>query len=93
MNDDAITDSVIHDLQQMAISGRDVTSLLRLIQERCGTMNCKIMSVMFFRKAFGSDIAAIKDVTAWCGFGGPLSDSEVNVSVLPILEHYRMGVR
>lgn len=73
----------------MAIAGRDVSSLLRRIQEIMGHIDCKLVSVQCLRKAFNAGIASVSPVAGWSGFGGELSDERVNSLVVSVLDEYR----
>lgn len=86
---DEIIDAITRDIRLMAIAGGDVPSLLRRIQEIMGCRDCKMASILCFRKAFGAGIRFVSPVAGWSGFGGELSDEQVNESVLPVLEEYR----
>lgn len=82
-------DQVVHELRYMASTGADVPTLLRTIQHSFGMNDCKIISVKCFHKAFGGGIAAISAVGGWTGFGGELSDAEVQSLVSPVVIGFR----
>jgi hypothetical protein len=82
-------DQVVHELRYMASTGADVPTLLRRIQDSFGMNDCKIISVKCFHKAFGGGIAAISAVGGWTGFGGELSDAEVQSLVSPVVICFR----
>ena len=89
MTEDERDGMIVNELRAMAIVGEDVPSLLRRIQDMVGQKDCKLLSVIYFRKAFNVGIGSISVLPGWHGFGGELSDARVNTEVLPILEDYR----
>jgi hypothetical protein len=89
MTDSELINAVVDELRRIAVTGADVPSLLRRVQQLLGREDCKIMSVQCFHKAFDTGIAAISPIAGWCGFGGELTDAQVNSLVIPILENYR----
>ncbi len=88
MTEDELVDVLVHELRAMATAGKDVPSLLGRVQEMFGREDCKLLSVLCFRKAFDASIASISSIAGWRGFGGELSDAQVNSFVLPVLEDY-----
>ena len=84
-----VADFTIRELRAMAIAGRDVPSLLRRIQEIMGRIDCKLVSVQCFHKAFNAGIASVSPVAGWTGFGGELSDERIDSLVGSVLDDYR----
>jgi hypothetical protein len=82
-------DHVVNELREMAYMGADVTSLLRRIQQSFGRDDCKLISVKCFHQAFSGGIAAISPIGGWSGFGGELSDAEVESLVSPVVKRLR----
>src|SRR4051812_45824237 len=82
-------DPVVNELRDMASTGANVPTLLRRIQLRFGVVDCKLISVKCFHKAFGGGIAAISPVGGWSGFGGELTDAEVESLVSPVVIGFR----
>jgi hypothetical protein len=82
-------DHVVDELREMASTGADVPSLLRRIQHSFGINDCKLISVKCFHKAFGGGIAAVSPIGGWSGFGGELSDAEVESFVSPVVKSFR----
>jgi hypothetical protein len=82
-------DHVVNELRELASTGADVPSLLRRIQRSFGMNDCKLISVKCFHKAFGGGIAAVSPIGGWSGFGGELSDAEVESFVSPVVKSFR----
>lgn len=82
-------DQVVDELREMASTGADVPSLLRRIQDSFRVRDCKLASVKCFHKAFGGGIAAVSPIGGWSGFGGELSDAEVESFVSPVVNGFR----
>lgn len=82
-------DHVVNELRYMASTGADVPTLLRRIQHLFGVDDCKLISVKCFHKAFGGGIAAISPIGGWSGFGGELSDADVQSLVSPVVMGFR----
>ena len=89
MTEDERDDLIVRDIRAMAIARQDVPSLLRHVQQSLGQKDCKLLSAIYFHRAFGSDIPSISPVAGWHGFGGELSDAQVNEWVSPVLEEFR----
>jgi hypothetical protein len=89
MNESDRIDHVVNELRHMASTGADVPTLLRRIQHSFGMNDCKLISVKCFHKAFGGGIAAISPIGGWSGFGGELSDAEVQSLVSPVVMGFR----
>jgi hypothetical protein len=88
MNEDSIV-KLSNELRAMADVGEDVPTLLKHVQKSFGRRDCKLVSIQCFHQAFGGDISSVSPIAGWCGFGGELSDDQVNTHVLPVLEQYR----
>ncbi len=73
----------------MAIAGANVPAMLRRIQDVYGQKDCKLLSVPIFRRAFSASIARVSAIAGWCGFGGELTDDQVNTHVLSVLNEYK----
>lgn len=84
-----LVESLAIDLRTMTTQGHDVPSMLYHIQEVAGREDCKFLSIACFCSAFDVNIASAKPVAGWCGFGGELSDSQVESLMLPVLRPYR----
>ena len=66
-----------------------VPALLRRIKQSLGRNDCKLISVKCFHKAFSGGIAAISPIAGWSGFGGELSDAEVESLVSSVVKGFR----
>lgn len=84
--------AVVHELRAMAVAGENVPSLLRCVQRSLGRTDCKLVSVQCFHKAFNAGIASVSPIAGWCGFGGQLTDTEVDSLVGVVLNNYRESV-
>ncbi len=82
-------DHVVNELRELAFTGADVPTLLRWIQSSLDLTDCKLLSVKCFHMAFGGGIAAISPIGGWSGFGGELSDAEVESLVSPVITGFR----
>ena len=82
-------DLVVDELRSMASMGADVPTLLRQVQHSFGLNDCKLISVKCFHRAFGGGIAAISPIGGWSGFGGELSDTDVQLLVSPVVIGFR----
>jgi hypothetical protein len=80
---------IAEEIRAIAVAGESATSMLRRIQSVVGKTDCKLISIMIFRTAFDVGIAAVSPVAGWAGFGGELSDSEVDAFLESILRDYR----
>jgi hypothetical protein len=90
--DDELLDAVVRELRAMAIVGSDVPALLRRVQDLFGQEDCRLLSVKCFSEAFHAGVASVSPIAGWCGFGGELSDNQVNSLVLPVLEDFRTSL-
>jgi hypothetical protein len=86
ITDNEVIDALAIDLHAMALAGADVPSLLRHVQNVVGKKECRFESLKSFRKAFDTGIASISPIGGWCGFGGELSDAQVDSFVLPVVK-------
>ncbi len=89
MTENDLIVEVSDELRAMATAGKDAAELLRHVQRAFGQEDCKLVSVQCFRTAFGTGIACVSPVAGWCGFGGELSDDQVNSLVSPVIEEFR----
>jgi hypothetical protein len=89
MFNDELLKVIVHDLRSMAREGKSVATLLRHVQLLFGHSECGLLCVKCFREAFNVGIASIKPIGGWCGFGGELTDEEVESFVGVILKDYR----
>jgi hypothetical protein len=89
MTDDDRLDIIARELQVMAISGNDVPALLRRVQAHIGQEDCKLLSLVCFVRAFRADVASVSPIAGWRGFGGELSDNQVNTLVSSVLKDFR----
>jgi hypothetical protein len=89
MIDNNLIERIVNDLRGMAIAGGNVPALLRHIQRVIGYPQCGLISVKCFRQAFGAGVTSIKPIGGWRGFGGELTDEQVENFVGPILRDYR----
>jgi len=89
MTDDEVIEAVVAELQGMGTAGADAASMLRRLQHMFGREDCKLLSIVCFRKAFGAGIASLSAIPGWRGFGGELSDAQLNADLLWLLEEYR----
>jgi len=80
---------VVEELRVKARAGEPTSSLLRRIQQLAGKTDCKLLSVQCFHKAFGGGVASISPVAGWCGFGGDLTDTQVDAFLASVLDGYR----
>jgi hypothetical protein len=92
MTENDLINVVVDELLAMACAVENAPSLLRRIQNLYGRKDCKIISVQCFHKAFGGGVAGVSPVAGWCGFGGELSDAEIDSLVAAVLEDYRKRV-
>lgn len=85
---------IVDELRTMAHAGANVPSMLRRIQQIVGPQGYIVfISLKSFRIAFDSGIASIKPITGWCGFGGELTDDDVEHYVSGVIERYRNSCR
>jgi len=89
MTDNEHINVLVDELRAMAVGGESVPSLLRRVQRLLGRTDCKLVSVQCFHQAFGAGIASVSPIAGWCGFGGELTDAEVDSLVGVILKDYR----
>lgn len=89
MTENEQIDAVVKDLRTMAAAGENVPSLLRHVQHSFGRMDCELVAVQYFHKAFGAGVASISPIAGWCGFGGELTNAEVESFVGAILKDYQ----
>lgn len=80
---------IVDELRVLARAGANVPTLLRRIQEIVGHEKCARISIKSFRIAFDSGIASVKPVAGWCGFGGELSDEQVESFVAEVVDRFR----
>jgi hypothetical protein len=81
--------TIIGELRARALLGQSPASLLRVLQELLGQRHCEITSIQCFREAFGAGIASISAIGGWTGFGGELSDAQIDALVQPVLDAFR----
>jgi hypothetical protein len=91
MTDEDLIDVIARDLRVMAIAGEDVPVLLQRVQQIARRDDCKLLSIQCFCKAFDRGIASISPIAGWQGFGGELSNEQINNLVLSVLEEYRQN--
>jgi hypothetical protein len=89
MTDTWQTNVVVNELRAMATAGENTPSILRRVQLLLAQEDCKVLSVQCFHKAFGAGVAAVSAIAGWSGFGGELTDAEVDALLRPVLEDYR----
>ena len=89
MTEDEIINTIEDEIRAKANAGEDIPSLLRHVQHLVGRKDCKLLTVMCFHKALGAGIASLSPLAGWNGFGGELTDAEVDSLVSPVLEDYR----
>jgi hypothetical protein len=89
MTDINLMSVAIDDLRAHASAGESASSLLRRLQQLFGRTDCKLISVQCFHEAFDAGVASVSAVAGWSGFGGELTDAEVDSLLHPVLEGYR----
>lgn len=72
------------------MAGERTVSLLQFVQESTGRLDCKLVSVVYFHQSLGGGVAAISPIAGWVGFGGDLTDDQVNAFGEPVLAKYRI---
>lgn len=82
-------DHVVRELREMASTGADVPTLLRWVLNSFDLNDCRLISVKCFHKAFGGGVASVSPIGGWSGFGGELSDAQVQSLVSPVLKAFR----
>jgi hypothetical protein len=93
MNEKDLMRVIVEELRDRACTGENTSSLLRRIQGLFGKTDCKLVSVQCFHKAFGGGVAAVSPVAGWSGFGGELTDVEVDALLRSVLEDFRQKGR
>ena len=89
MTENELIEVLVNDLRAMAVAGADVPCLLRRVQTIVGKQNCPFESIKSFRMAFNAGIPSISAIGGWCGFGGELTDAQVDSFVSCIVDNYR----
>ena len=79
---------VSDELRAMATAGKDAAELLRHVQRAFGQEDCKLCERSVFPHSVWHGIACVSPVAGWCGFGGELSDDQVNSLVSPVIEEF-----
>jgi hypothetical protein len=93
MSIEELLDELVPHIQSMAVTGADVPSLLKHIQKVAGRIDCKLLSVQCFSKAFNTGIGSVSSVAGWSGFGGELSDDQVNSLLQTVIEDYLASIK
>ncbi|MEJ2613058.1 MAG: hypothetical protein P8179_24135 [Candidatus Thiodiazotropha sp.] len=83
-NEMNINSELVEKLRSMKTSGATIFKLLEQIQfTHKEDSLIKPLSMKYFREAFGLSMSEVTPLGGWCGFGGELSNEQINELIKP----------